>query len=47
MIATLVPYVVAQIPRLLGLKTEGHAFIAVAAVLAVLGLIGYCTYQVR
>lgn len=47
MIASLLPYLVAQTPRLLGLNTEGHAFIAVAAAIAVLGLCGYITYQVR
>jgi len=46
MIATLLPYLVAQSPRLFGLNTQGHAFIAVAAAISVLGLCGYCTYQV-
>lgn len=46
MIGTLTPYLVAQIPRLFGLNTRGHAFIAAATVIAALGLIGYCIYQV-
>ena len=46
MMATLLPFLVAQIPRLFGLNTQGHAFIAVAAVIAVVGLIIYCVYQV-
>ncbi|KAG0617702.1 hypothetical protein M758_4G009100 [Ceratodon purpureus] len=46
MVATLLPYLVAQIPRLFGLNTEGHAFIAVAAGIAVANLIGYCIYQI-
>lgn len=44
--ATLLPFLVAQIPRLFGLNTQGHAFIAIAAAIAVLGLVGYCIYQV-
>ena len=46
MMGTLLPFLVAQIPRLFGLKTEGHFFIAIAAVIALLGLVAYCTYQV-
>jgi hypothetical protein len=46
MMGTLLPFLVAQIPRLLGLNTEGHFFIAMAAVIATLGLFAYCTYQV-
>jgi Ca2+/Na+ antiporter len=46
MVVTLLPYLVAQIPRLFGLNTNGHAFIAVAAGIAVLNLIGYCIYQI-
>ncbi|KAG0628532.1 hypothetical protein M758_1G033800 [Ceratodon purpureus] len=45
MMGTLLPFLVAQIPRLFGLKTEGHFFIAIAAVISTLGLIAYCTYQ--
>lgn len=45
--STLLPFLVAQIPRLFGLKTEGHFFIAIAAVISTLGLFAYCTYQVR
>lgn len=47
MMATLLPYVVAQIPRLLGLETEGHLCIAIAACIAFAQLIAYCVYQVR
>ena len=46
MIATLLPYLVAQIPRLFGLKTGGHLCIAIAAFISVGGLVAYCTYQV-
>jgi hypothetical protein len=46
MIATLLPYLVAQIPRLFGLDTGGHFCIAVAAFISVGGLVAYCTYQV-
>lgn len=40
--ATLLPYLVAQAPRVLGWNTEGHLFIAIAAVLALLFLCCYC-----
>ncbi|XP_024370568.1 sodium/calcium exchanger NCL1 [Physcomitrium patens] len=45
MMATLLPYIVAQLPRLIGLNTEGNFFIALAAIISGLSLIGYCTYQ--
>ncbi|CAK9867709.1 unnamed protein product [Sphagnum jensenii] len=45
MMATLLPYVVAQIPRLLGLTAGGSLAVAIAGVLSVLGVIAYCTYQ--
>lgn len=46
MMATLLPYIVAQIPRLLDWNAEGHVFVAIAAVIAVIGLFSYCGYQV-
>lgn len=46
MISTLLPYLVAQIPRLFGLDTGGHLCIAIAAFISVGGLAAYCTYQV-
>ncbi len=46
MMATLLPYVVAQIPRLLGLTAGGSLAVAIAGVLSVLGVIAYCMYQV-
>ena len=46
MMATLLPFLVAQTPRLLGLHTPGNFFIAIAAVIAILGLFAFCIYQV-
>lgn len=46
MIASLLPYIVAQIPLLLGMNTGDRFFIASAAVTAVIGLFIYCGYQV-
>jgi hypothetical protein len=46
MMATLLPYMVAQLPQLLGLTTGGSLAVATAGVISVVGLIVYCTYQV-
>lgn len=46
MIASLLPYLVAQTPRFFGLNPKwGHLFTAIAAAIAVLGLCGYIAYQ--
>ncbi|CAM6015043.1 unnamed protein product [Sphagnum balticum] len=45
MMATLLPYLVAQLPQLLGLTTGGSLAVATAGVISVVGLIVYCTYQ--
>jgi len=47
MMATLLPYLVAQLPQLLGLTTGGSLAVATAGVISVVGLIVYCTYQVN
>jgi len=46
MMSTLLPFFVAQIPRLFGLNAQGHFFIVIAAVISFLGLLAYCAYQV-
>lgn len=46
MMATLLPYLVAQSPQLLGLTTGGSLAVATAGVISVVGLIVYCVYQV-
>lgn len=46
MIASLLPYLVAQTPSFFGLNPKwGHLFTAIAAATAVLGLCGYIAYQ--
>lgn len=45
MMATLLPYMVAQLPQLLGLTIGGSLAVATAGVISVVGLIVYCTYQ--
>jgi len=47
MMATLLPYLVAQLPQLLGLTTGGSLAVATAGVISVVGLIVYCAYQVN
>ena len=47
MVATLLPYLVLQIPLLDGQQdTQGHTAALVAMILSFLGLIAYCVYQV-
>lgn len=45
MMSTLLPFFVAQIPRLFGLNAQGHFFIVIAAVISFIGLLAYCAYQ--
>ncbi|CAM6118451.1 unnamed protein product [Calypogeia fissa] len=47
MIATVLPYLVAQAPKMLGLSKEiGSMFVLVACAICVMGLASYCAYQV-
>jgi Ca2+/Na+ antiporter len=46
MMSTLLSLFVAQFPRLFRLNTDGRMFVAAGAVVAVLGLCGYITYQI-
>jgi hypothetical protein len=46
MMATLLPYLVAQLPQLLGLTTGGSLAVATAGVISVVWLIVYFVYQV-
>lgn len=46
MILSVIPFVVAQLPRLFSFSTNGNIPVLVACILALLGLLAYCLYQV-
>lgn len=46
MIFSVIPYIVAQLPRLLNFSADGNIPVLIACILAVAGLFAYCLYQV-
>uniref|UniRef100_A0A0D6QSB8 EF-hand domain-containing protein n=2 Tax=Araucaria cunninghamii TaxID=56994 RepID=A0A0D6QSB8_ARACU len=46
MMATIVPFIIAQIPLIFNLKSGKHASVLVACIVALLSLLGYCLFQI-
>eukprot|EP00246_Nothoceros_aenigmaticus_P010049 TRINITY_DN2634_c0_g1_i1.p1 TRINITY_DN2634_c0_g1~~TRINITY_DN2634_c0_g1_i1.p1 ORF type:complete len:615 (+),score=111.83 TRINITY_DN2634_c0_g1_i1:176-2020(+) len=46
MVVTVLPYLIAQSPRIFGWSTAGNAAVLIGGVVALLGLAVYCAYQV-
>uniref|UniRef100_A0A0C9S785 TSA: Wollemia nobilis Ref_Wollemi_Transcript_13884_1970 transcribed RNA sequence n=1 Tax=Wollemia nobilis TaxID=56998 RepID=A0A0C9S785_9CONI len=46
MMATILPFIIAQIPLIFNLKSGKHASVLVACIVALLSLLGYCLFQI-
>ncbi|KAI5058481.1 hypothetical protein GOP47_0026651 [Adiantum capillus-veneris] len=46
MILSVIPFIVAQLPRIFGFSTNGNIPVLVACILSLSGLLAYCLYQV-
>ncbi|KAH9305488.1 hypothetical protein KI387_009892 [Taxus chinensis] len=46
MVATIFPFIIAQIPLIFNLKSGKHASVLVACIVALLSLLGYCVFQI-